>query len=638
MTAVLVPVRKRTVAMVWMRAPWICRASRTPAWIAVAAVALVAVLAQPIGARAQTPAASAPTKTPITRADQLPRRTYTLPKLPSELLEGPVGDLLPLADAIERDLLSDLVRFDIRDQATMRDFVATRMNIAALRGDWAAIAPLAAQLRTLQDKPGPKLTSGLLFELMAQVKREGKGVDAMQALVTQRFGALPWAAVQDNLKQLKGQMQVISPALVIGNVRSRADEAARNANRIVDASMVSGLLGARAQLDHLLPWRAAVAAGLAPIIERQMAAAPPKPDRWSERLVTLPPAAPGKPVVVGIWDSGVDMALFKPSAQRGLAFDDDGKAVPDILRPLGEAQPRWPQLKRVVKGSLDLRAALDTEEARQLKQTMSQLKPDQVRAFQEDMSLAGLYTHGTHVAGIAVAGNPFARVYPVAMHWSHDTIPKKPTEALARVHAANYRRIIDAFKAVNVRVVNMSWRYGPGFFESALAFHGVGKDGEERKKLAQDLFDIERDALKAAFQSAPEILFVAGAGNEDNSADFVEYIPAGFELPNLITAGAVDQAGEETSFSSFGRTVVVHANGFEVDSVIPGGERLRLSGTSMAAPQVTNLAAKLFALDPKLSATQAKAMILAGADRKGRVNLINPKATIARLGVTVSTQ
>jgi subtilisin family serine protease len=206
------------------------------------------------------------------------------------------------------------------------------------------------------------------------------------------------------------------------------------------------------------------------------------------------------------------------------------------------------------------------------------------------------------------------------------------------MRATNYRQIVESFKAAHVRVVNMSWRYGPGFFESALAFHGVGKDGEERKKLAQQLFDIERDAMKAAFQSAPEILFVAGAGNEDNSADFVEYIPAGLELPNLLTAGAVDRAGEETSFSTFGKTVVVHANGFEVDSVIPGGERLKLSGTSMAAPQVANLAAKLFALDPKLSATQVKAMILAGAERTGRVNLINPKTTIARLGVNLPAQ
>jgi hypothetical protein len=617
-----------------------CAHRAAPALVGVyaAAVALAAVLAQPIVARAQAPAASAAAKTAITRADQLPRRTYALPKLPSQLLEGPLGDLMPLADALERDLLSDMARFDIQDQATLRGFVATRMNIAALRGDWAAMAPLTTQLRALQDKPGLKLTSGLLFELMAQVEREGKGADAMQTLVTQRFGALPWVEVQDNLKWLKGQLEVANPALVIGTTRSQADEAARNANRIVDAAMISGLLGARVQLDHLLPLRTAIVAGLAPVIERQMAAAPPKPDRWSERLVALPATAPAKPVVVGIWDSGVDMTLFKPTSQRGMAFDDDGKAVPDILRPLGEAQSRWPQLKRLVKGSLDLRAALDTEEARQLKQTMSQLKPDQARAFHEDLALASLYTHGTHVAGIAVAGNPFAQVYPVAMHWSHSSIPTKPTEAIARAHAANYRRIVDAFKSAHVRVVNMSWRYGPGFFESALAFHGVGKDGEERKKLAQQLFDIERDALKAALQSAPEILFVAGAGNEDNSADFVEYIPAGLELPNLITAGAVDQAGEETGFSSFGKTVVVHANGFEVDSVIPGGERLKLSGTSMAAPQVANLAAKLFALDPKLGATQVKAMILAGAERRRRVNLINPKATIDRLGVNLSAR
>ena len=110
-----------------------------------------------------------------------------------------------------------------------------------------------------------------------------------------------------------------------------------------------------------------------------------------------------------------------------------------------EAQSRWPQLKRLVKGSLDLRAALDTEEARQLKQTMSQLKPDQARAFHEDPALAGLYTHGTHVAGIAVAGNPFAQVYPVAMHWSHSSIPKQPSEAIARAHRGNHRRIVDAF-------------------------------------------------------------------------------------------------------------------------------------------------------------------------------------------------
>jgi hypothetical protein len=604
------------------------------AWSLAAALVAPWPVLQPAAAQAQGAAA----RTPITRADQLPRRTYTLPRLPSELLEGPLPDLMPLAEALERDLLADMARFDIQDHATLRAMVAARLNIALLRGDWAAVAPLAAQLRALQDKPGPKITTGVLSELLAQMKREGKGADALQTWVGQRFAAMPWADVQDSVKAMKGQLEVTHAALVIGGVRSQADEAARNANRVVDDSMVAGLLGARAQLDHLLPLRGAIVAGLATVIERQTAAAPPKPDRWSARLVTLPPSAPGKPVVVGIWDSGVDLTLFKASPQRGLAFDHDGRLVPELLRPLGEAQARWPTLKRLVKGSLDLRAALDTDDARLLKQALAQLRPEQVRAFKEDLGLATMYTHGTHVAGIAVAGNPFAVVYPVAMHWSYSMAPPKPSDAVARAHAANYRRIVEGFKSAGARVVNMSWRYGPGFYESALAYHGMGKDGEDRKKIARGLFSIERDALLAAIRSAPEILFVAGAGNEDNSADFVEYIPAGFELPNLITAGAVDQAGDETSFSSFGRTVVVHANGFEVDSVIPGGERLKLSGTSMAAPQVSNLAAKLVALDPKLSATQAKAMILAHAERRGRVNLINPKATIAKLGVDVSAK
>lgn len=581
---------------------------------------------------------TAAAKTPISRADQLPRRTHLLPKLPSELLEGPLAELMPLADALERDIQADLARFDIQDAATLRAMVATRLNIALLRGDWAAVAPLAVQLRALQDKPGPKLTTGVLSELVARMKREGKDGEALQAWVAQRFSAMPWADVQDSVKAMKGQLEITNPSLVIGGVRGQADEAARNANRRVDESMVAGLIGARAQLDHLLPHRAAIVAGLSPVIERQMAAAPVKPDRWSGRLVTLPASARAKPVVVGIWDSGVDMALFKSSAQRGLAFDRDGNAVPDLLRPLGDAQPRWPTLKRLVKGSLDLRAALDTDEARLLKQTLAQIRPEQVKAFKEDLALATMYTHGTHVAGIAVEGNPFASVYPVAMHWSHLSAPPKPSEALARAFAGVYRRAIEGFKSAGVRVVNMSWRYGPSFYESALAYHGMGKDAEDRKNIAQALFAIERDALKSALVAAPEILFVAGAGNEDNNADFVEYIPAAFELPNLITAGAVDAAGDETSFSSFGKTVVVHANGFEVDSLIPGGERLKLSGTSMAAPQVANLAAKLVALDPKLTPTQVKAMILANAERKGRVNLINPKATIARLGVDVSAK
>ncbi|MGB9069829.1 MAG: S8 family serine peptidase [Candidatus Acidiferrales bacterium] len=68
-----------------------------------------------------------------------------------------------------------------------------------------------------------------------------------------------------------------------------------------------------------------------------------------------------------------------------------------------------------------------------------------------------------------------------------------------------------------------------------------------------------------------------------------------------------------TPFTSYGDTVVVDADGFEVESYVPGGARLKLSGTSMASPNVVNLAAKLFALDPSLTPAQAIGLIEQGA-------------------------
>ena len=596
----------------------------------------IASIASSTPARAQSPqAAPAAAKTPITRADQLPRRNYMLSKLPSELLEAPMADLLPLADALERDIRADLAQYDIQDAATLRGLEGALASLAMLRGNWKAVPAQVQRLRELQDKPAQKLTTGVLLEILAEVRSAGGDAGSLAsrttALVSQRYGALPWADAQEGIKGLKAQMETASKAVIQGAFQSQLDTMAKNANMNVPDGLVGAILGARAQLDQVLPLRDAILAGLQPVVDRQMAAQAPRVDRWSERLVTLSASDRATPVNVGIWDSGVDMALFKAAAARGLAFGDQGQAVPDLLRPLGAAQSRWPQLRGLAKGSMDLRAALDTEDSRQLKRTIASLKPDQVKGFQEDAALVSLYTHGTHVAGIAVEGNPFARVYPVSMHWGHTFPPVKPTMELSQRSAANYRAIVAGLKAAGVRVVNMSWRYGPGAYEGLLAVHGVGKDPEERKKLAREMFGIERDALKAAFESAPEILFVAGSGNEDNNADFSEYIPAGFELPNLITVGAVDMSGEETSFSTFGKTVVVHANGFEVDSFIPGGERMKFSGTSMAAPQVTNLAAKLLALDPKLTPVQLKSLILAGAEKRGRVNLIHPKATVASL-------
>lgn len=608
--------------------------------LAAAVLAACAAPGLPPPAAAKLPEATpqavvAVVKTPVTNADQLPRRSYLIAKLPSELLEAPMSELTPLATALERDVRADLAAYDIQDSATLRGMHGLLMSLAMMRGDRAEVSKQAARMRELQDKTGPRLTTALASEALTEVRAGGGDAASqsakLQSLLTQRLQALPWAEVQTELKAAKGSFEVGNPEIVKGAFKSQVDVAARNANMNVSAGIVAGILATRVQLDQVLPMRPALLAAYSAVVDKNTASAPAKVDRWTERLAALPATAKATPVTIGIWDSGVDMSLFKAAAKPGMAFTDEGQPSADLLRPLGQAQARWPQLKALAKGSLDMQAALDTEDARRFKQTLAGLKADQVKGFMEDASLVGLYLHGTHVAGIAVEGNPFASVYAVSMHWSHKATPTRPTEAMSQLAAANYRKIVEELKANQVRVVNMSWRYSPGAYEGALAFHGVGKDGEERKQMARKMFDQERAALRAAIASAPEILFVAGSGNENNSADFADYIPAGLELPNLVTVGAVDQSGEETSFSTFGKTVVLHANGFEVLSTIPGGEKMKISGASMAAPQVTNLAAKLMALKPSLSAVQVKDLIMANADKRGRVSLIHPKATLQKV-------
>ena len=196
--------------------------------------------------------------------------------------------------------------------------------------------------------------------------------------------------------------------------------------------------------------------------------------------------------------------------------------------PLGDDAKRLPELKSQIKGILDMEAAVDSPEAAQLKKKMASLPQDKVKPFMEDLELFGNYIHGTHVAGIASKGNPFARLLIARITFDYHIIPEKPTVAQAHKDALADQMTVEYFKQHGVRVVNMSWGGSLKDVEDALEENGVG-DATERKKEAREIFEIGRDGLYNALKSAPDILFVTAAGNSDNDVNFDEVIPSSFD-------------------------------------------------------------------------------------------------------------
>ncbi|HET8585552.1 MAG TPA: S8 family serine peptidase, partial [Casimicrobiaceae bacterium] len=547
-------------------------------------------------------AAAAQAKPRIEKAADLPRFTYAI--------EGRVEDLVRddakfarFASDVRRDTESVLAGYEIDDRATLRQLEGELAQLDWLAGNVDSALARAERIKALQEKPADKLMSGLQLRAMigAQKKVGNRDSDAYRTevgqLITADLATMPYEVVQNEAREAKAGAEIMSEALTIGYLRNVIQPTVDKAGAI-SSDLAPAIVNAKYRIVATLPLKKTLVETYSAYLAAHHV---DKPDIWAARDVTLPPGKGYATVNVGIWDSGVDTSLFdhrvvkdagKPAV---IAFDRFAKPATGALQPIPPAlQAKIPELKARLKGFSDLRSNIDSPEASEVKQYLSTLKPDQYKAAIEELDLAGNWMHGTHVAGITLAGNPYAHVVVGRIEFDWHLLPDPcPTKELALRDAKNQQAYVDFFKRNHVRVVNMSWGGTVKGVEEALELCNIGKTPDERKKIARDYFDIQKSALEKAFASAPSILFVTAAGNSNEDASFSEDIPAGIRAPNLVAVGAVDRAGDEASFTSYGPTVVVDANGYQVDSVIPGGDRLAESGTSMASPQVANLAAKM---------------------------------------------
>lgn len=205
------------------------------------------------------------------------------------------------------------------------------------------------------------------------------------------------------------------------------------------------------------------------------------------------------------------------------------------------------------------------------------------------------HTHGTHVAGtIGAVGDNQRGVAGIC--WQVSLMAVKAFDEKGDGDLAG---VVDAIRYAIVngaRVINASW----------------GGDSRSR-------------ALEEAIAEANSkgVLVVAAMGNEKTDSFFY---PAAY--PDVMGVVASDPKDQRAMFSNFGYYADVAAPGENIFSTIPNNGYDYLSGTSMAAPHVSGLAALILSKRPEFTALQVANIIRntvdpIGADKpvgSGRIN------------------
>lgn len=193
--------------------------------------------------------------------------------------------------------------------------------------------------------------------------------------------------------------------------------------------------------------------------------------------------------------------------------------------------------------------------------------------------------HGTHVAGLiaASAGNGT---------WGAGVAPSTKIMPIDVIDQGGYGYTSDLIHGIehaikaDVDIINMS--LGSYYYSEAL--NGVIQKAHKR-----------------------DIVIVAAAGNDGTRN---AHYPSSFD--NVISVGAVTRTDVSALFSNKGPTIDLTAPGVDVYSTLPSNQFGPLSGTSMATPIVSGVAALIKANQPSLSNKEIEKRLFSSSDDLGK--------------------
>ena len=193
--------------------------------------------------------------------------------------------------------------------------------------------------------------------------------------------------------------------------------------------------------------------------------------------------------------------------------------------------------------------------------------------------------HGTHIAG---------------------------TIAAIRDNGVGIAGIAPSVKVLPVRVLDANGNGTPSVI--AQGFNYAGDQGV--KIVNASLGGPSSTTVENSITSHPNTLFVVAAGNNNGANDdTTPFEPCSMSAANVLCVGATDNNDAVASFSNIGPTSVdLFAPGVSLSSTCLGTPAYcTMSGTSMATPHVTAVAALLLAYKPNATVAQLKQAILQGA-------------------------